>query len=84
MAQWAALRTRLARQKINNPNKAFNNLLASWLDDVKDRLILLYLILTLSLSAAKCERGSRKTLAQDTLSGLITRRSSNSTRKRTT
>jgi len=60
MAQWAALRTRLARQKINNPNKAFNNLLDSWLDDVKDRLILLYLILTLSPSAAKWKRGSLK------------------------
>jgi len=60
MAQWAALRTRLARQKINNPNKAFTNLLASRLDDVRDRLMLLDLILTLSLSAAKCERGSLK------------------------
>ena len=38
-AQWAALRTRLAGQKIINPNKAFTNLLASRLDDVRDRLI---------------------------------------------
>lgn len=60
MAQWAALRTRLARQKIVNPNKAFTNLLASRLDDVRDRLMLLDLILTLSPSAAKCERGSLK------------------------
>ena len=38
-AQWAALRTRLAGQKIINPNKTFTNLFASRLDDVRDRLI---------------------------------------------
>ena len=56
--QWPALRTSLVRQKIIHPNKAFTNLLASRLDDVRDCLILLDLILTLSPSAAKYERGS--------------------------
>jgi len=58
MAQWAGLRLRLARQKIINPNEVFTNLLASRLDDVRDHLMVLDLILTLSPSAAKCERGS--------------------------
>ena len=60
MAQWAGLRLRLARQKIINPNEAFTNLLALKLDDVRDCRILLDLILTLSPSAVKCERGSLK------------------------
>jgi len=58
ISQWPALRTSLLRQKIINPNKAFINLLASRLDDVMDCLILLDLILTLSPSAAKYERGA--------------------------
>ena len=36
IAQWSTLRTRLIRQKIINPNKAFTNLLASRLDDFRD------------------------------------------------
>ena len=40
VAQWLALPTRLVRQKIINPNKAFTNLLVSRLDDVRDCLIL--------------------------------------------
>ena len=52
------MRTRLVRQKIINPNEAFTNLLASRLDDVRDCLILLDLILTLSSSAVKCNRGA--------------------------
>ena len=55
IAQWPALRTRLARQKARSPNDAFPNLLASTPDDVKDSLILLDLMLTLSPSTAKCE-----------------------------
>jgi len=58
ITQWPALRTSLLRQKIINPNKAFTNLLATRLHDVRDCLILLDLILTLSPSAAKYERGS--------------------------
>jgi len=57
ITQWPAS---LLRQKIINPNKAFTNLLASRLDDVRDCHILLDLILTSSPSAAKCERGSLK------------------------
>jgi len=60
ITQWSALRTSLLRQKIINPNKAFTNLLASRLDDVRGCLILLDLILTLSPSTAKYERGSLK------------------------
>jgi len=60
ITQWPVLRTSLLRQKIINPNKAFTNLLALRLDDVRDCPILLDLILTLSPSAAKCERGSLK------------------------
>ena len=60
ISQWPALPTSLLRQKVINPNKAFTNLLASRLHDVRDCLILLDLILTLSPSAAKYERGSLK------------------------
>ena len=60
ISQWPGRRTRLVRQRIINPNKALTNLLALRLDDVRDFLILLDLILTLSSSAAKCERGSLK------------------------
>jgi len=60
ITQWPALRTSLLRQKIINPNMAFTNLLASSLHDVRDCLILLDLILTLSPSGAKYERGSLK------------------------
>ena len=56
-AQWPALRTRLVRQKAISPNDVFSNLLASRPDDVKDCLVLLDLMLTLSPSTAKCERG---------------------------
>ena len=55
IAQWPALHTRLARQKAISPNDVFSNLLASGPDDVKDCLILLDLMLTLSPSTAKCE-----------------------------
>jgi len=41
MTQWPALCTSLRMQKIINPNKAFINLLASRLEDVRDCLILL-------------------------------------------
>lgn len=85
IAQWPALRTRLARQKAISPNDAFSNLLASKPDDVKDCLILLDLMVTLSPSTAKCERGFstmnqlknylRTTLAQTTLSDLMRMRS---------
>ena len=54
VTQWPALRTRLIRQKIINPSKAFISFFASRLDDVRDFPILLYLILALPLSAAKC------------------------------
>ena len=49
VTQWPAMLTSLLRQKIINPNKAFTTLLASTLDDVRDCLILLHLILTLSM-----------------------------------
>lgn len=91
IAQWPALRTRLARQKATSPNDAFSNLLASRPDDVKDSLILLDLMLTLSPSTAKCERGFstmnhlksnlRTTLSQNTLSDLMRMRSSDCTVK---
>ena len=58
ITQWPALRTSLQKKKIINPNKPFTNLLASRLDDVKDCLISLDVIHTLSPSAAECERGS--------------------------
>lgn len=60
VTQWPALHTRLVRQKIINPYKAFINLLASRLNDIRDCPILLDLILPLSLSVAKCESGSLK------------------------
>ena len=91
IAQWPAMRTRLARQKSMSPNDAFSNLLASTPDDVKDCLTLLNLMLTLSPSTAKCERGFstmnhvksylRTTLTQDTLSDLMRMRSSDCTLK---
>ena len=91
IAQWPALRTRLARQKAMSPNDAFSNLLASRPDDVKDSLILLDLMLTLSPSTAKCEQGFstmnhlksnlRTTLSQNTLSDLMRMRSSDCTVK---
>ena len=54
--QWPMLRTRLSRQKANNPVDVFANLLASKPDDVKDCLVLVDLMMTLSPSTAKCER----------------------------
>jgi len=57
IAQWPALRIRLVRRKAISPNHVFSNLLALSPDDIKDCLILLGLMLTLSPSAAKCERG---------------------------
>lgn len=90
-AQWPALRTRLVRQKAISPNDVFSNLLAARPDDVKDCLILLDLMLTLSPSTAKCERGFsamnhlkcnlRTTLGQNTLSDLMRMRSSDQTIK---
>ena len=91
IAQWPALRTRLVRQKAISPNDVFSNLLASRPDDIKDCLILLDLMLTLSPSTAKCERGFsamnhlkcnlRTTLGQNTLSDLMRMRSSDQTMK---
>ena len=54
--QWPILRTRLSRQKANNPVDVFANLLASKPDDVKDCLVLVDIMMTLSPSTAKCER----------------------------
>ena len=54
--QWPMLRTRLSRQKANNPVDVFANLLASKPDDVKDCLVLVDIMMTLSPSTAKCER----------------------------
>lgn len=85
IAQWPALRTRLVRQKASNPNDVFSNLLTSRPDGIKDCVLLLDLMLTLSPSTAKCERGFssmnqlksnlRTTLAQNTLSDLTRMRS---------
>ena len=57
IAKWPALRTRLVRQKAISPNHVFSNLLSLRPDDIKDCLILLGLMLTLSPSAAKCQQG---------------------------
>ncbi|KAJ7363201.1 hypothetical protein OS493_011482 [Desmophyllum pertusum] len=54
--QWPMLRTRLSRQKANNSVEVFSNLLASRPDDVKDCLVLLDLMMTLSPSTAMCKR----------------------------
>ena len=54
--QWPMLHTRLSRQKANNPVDVFANLLASKPNDVKDCLVLVDLMMTLSPSTAKCER----------------------------
>ena len=48
IAQWPALCTRLVRQKAISPNHVFSKPLASRPDDIKDCLILLGLMLTLS------------------------------------
>ena len=89
IAQWPALRTRLVRQKASNPNDVFSNLLTSRPDGIKDCVLLLDLVLTLSPSTAKCERGFssinqlksnlRTTLAQNTLSDLTRMHSSDCT-----
>ena len=50
------LRTRLGRQKANSPVDVFVKLLASKTDGVKDCLVLVGLMMTLSPSTAKCER----------------------------
>ena len=81
IAQWPALCTRLVRQKAISPNHVFSKPLASRPDDIKDCLILLGLVLALSPSAAKCERGFsamnqlkcnlRTTLGQNTLSDFM-------------
>lgn len=55
--QWPILSARLARQKIHKTLDVFSNLLMSPPDDVKDCLVLIDLLVTLSLSTAKCERG---------------------------
>ena len=91
IAQWLALHTRLVRQKAISPNDVFSNLLASRPDDVKDCLILLDLMLTLSPSTAKCEQGFsamihlksnlQTTLGQSTLSDLMRMPSSDQTMK---
>ena len=60
VTHWSALCTRIVTKRIIIPNEAFINLLASRLDDVRDCLNLLDLILALSPSAAKCEKGSLK------------------------
>ena len=83
--QWPALCTRLVRQKAISPNHVFSNLLASSPDDIKDCLILLGFMLTLSPSAAKCEQGFSAmnhlkcnlptTLGQNTLSDFMRKHS---------
>jgi len=57
IVQWPALCTRPVRQKAITPNHVFSNLLASRPDDIKDCVIVLGLMLTLSPSAAKCKQG---------------------------
>ena len=74
---WSALRTRLVRQKAISPNDVFSNLLPSRSHDLKDCLIVLDLMLTSTLSTAKCKPGFsamnhlkcnlRTTLTQNTL-----------------
>ena len=54
--QWPMLRTRLSRQRANNPVDVFANLLVSKPDDVKDCLVLVELMMTLSPSTARCAR----------------------------
>ena len=85
--QWPILRQRLARQKMHKTLDVFSNILMSPPDDVKDCLVLIDLLVTLSPSTAKCERGfstmnqlknSMPTLMnQDTLTALMRVRSSN-------
>ena len=65
----------------------FSNILMSPPDDVKDCLVLIDLLITLSLSTAKCERGfstmnqlknsTRTLMNQDTLTALMKVQSSN-------
>lgn len=85
--QWPILRERLARQKMHKTLDVFSNILMSPPDDVKDCLVLIDLLVTLSQSTAKCERGfstmnqlknSMRTLMnQGTLTALMRVRSSN-------
>ena len=85
--QWPILHQRLARQKMHKTLDVFSNILMSPPDDVKDCLVLIDLLITLSPSTAKCERGfstmnqlkySMRTLMnQDTLTALMRVRSSN-------
>ncbi|XP_020621997.1 uncharacterized protein LOC110059612 [Orbicella faveolata] len=84
--QWPILH-RLARQKMHKTLDVFSNILMSPPDDVKDCIVLIDLLVTLSPSTAKCERGfstmnqlknSMRTLMnQDTLTALMTVQSSN-------
>jgi len=84
--QWPILH-RLARQEMHKTLDVFSNILMSPPDDVKDCIVLIDLLVTLSPSTAKCERGfstmnqlknSMRTLMnQDTLTALMTVQSSN-------
>ena len=83
---WPMLRTRLSRQRANNPVGVFANLLASKPDDVKDCLVLVDPMMTLSPSTDKCERSFsamnqlksnvRTRISQGSLVDLMTVRSS--------
>lgn len=76
--QWPILRARLARQKMHKPLDVFSNLLMS---PPEDCLVLVDLLLTLSPSTAKCERGfstmnqlkntTRTMMNQGTLTSLM-------------
>lgn len=84
--QWLILRARLAKQRTLKTIDAFSNRLLSPQEDVKDCLMMIDLLVTLSPSTAKCERrfstmNQSKNLAraqtnQDTLTTLMRVRSS--------
>ena len=54
--QWPILRQQLARQKMHKTLNVFSNIVMSPPNDVKDCLVLIDLLITLSPSTAKCER----------------------------
>ena len=56
--QWPILRQRLARQKMYKTLDVFSNILMPPPDEVKDCLVLIDLLITLSPSTAKCEHGN--------------------------
>ena len=85
--QWPILRQRLARPKMHKSLAVFSNILMSPPDDVKDCFVWIHLLITLSPSTAKCERGfstmnqlknsTRTLMNQDTLTALMRVQSSN-------